>query len=197
MLAVLFLQVKESCHLILVGGTLTYYLSVLYVVIPNGILTWQEQVRAAMGVVMIEGVLYFVIHKAYHQVPGLYWIHRFHHQFNTIVLPSSANAVSIAEFLTAYSVPLMLSFWCVQADEISALAGSTVVAITNLSIHTPWMKKYVYHWGFVSAHDHMEHHRRLVGNYAAPVFHVDRIIHRLSSSTGDAHKKTNAIRRSS
>ena len=31
----------------------------------------------------------------------MYWAHRFHHRFNSVVVPVTANAVSIAEYAIA------------------------------------------------------------------------------------------------
>jgi sterol desaturase/sphingolipid hydroxylase (fatty acid hydroxylase superfamily) len=50
------------------------------------------------------------------------------------------------------------------------------VGVTNLLIHTPWLERYPYHWIFVSASDHLTHHRKVRGNYGAPVLHMDRIV---------------------
>ena len=33
----------------------------------------------------------------------MYWAHRFHHRFNSVVVPVTANAVSIAEYAIAVS----------------------------------------------------------------------------------------------
>jgi len=163
-------------------GTATYYTTVRYVCHPTGSKTLQEQVMAAAGVVVIEAFLYYLVHKAFHEVKGLYWMHKYHHGFSEVVLPSAANAVSIFEYTIAYMMPLMVGALLTQADEAAAVLGATVVAISNLFLHTPWLATHEYpHWIFVSASDHLSHHRNLKGNYGAPVFHVDRIVERCAS----------------
>ena len=37
----------------------------------------------------------------------MYWAHRFHHKFNVVVVPVTANAVSLAEYAIAYMAPFV------------------------------------------------------------------------------------------
>lgn len=171
----------------LVLGPITYWLTIEYICRP-GPLTVSEQVQSIFGIVLVEGILFYLVHKAFHEVKCLYWMHRYHHRFNTIVLPSSANAVSIAEYVFAYMIPIVAGVYLMGADEASTFLGAAVIAVTNLLIHTPQLEDYVWFWAFVSTHDHLEHHRKLRGNYGAPVFHVDRIVRRLS--TGSFHDES-------
>jgi len=167
----------------IVLGSITYYSTVKWICEQNGTKTLQEQVLAAAGVVVIEAILYYLVHMAFHEVKGLYWMHRYHHKFNTVVLPSSANAVSLAEYVFAYMLPLVIGATLTRADELAALSGAFVVAVTNLLIHTPWLEGSQYpSWIFVTASDHLSHHRKTRGNYGAPVFHLDRIVERCSTS---------------
>jgi hypothetical protein len=169
----------------LVLGPITYYLTIEYIC-RSGPLTLAQQMQSVFGIVLIEGVLFYLVHKAFHEIKGLYWMHRYHHRFNTIVLPSSSNAVSIAEYMFAYMIPIVVGVIVMGADEVSTFLGAAIIAVTNLLIHTPQLEDYVWFWAFVSTHDHLEHHRKLRGNYGAPVFHVDRIVRRLS--TGSLHE---------
>jgi sterol desaturase/sphingolipid hydroxylase (fatty acid hydroxylase superfamily) len=170
-------------------GPITYYCTVKWLCDNNGTKTLQEQLVAAAGVVVIEAILYYLVHMAFHEVKGLYWMHRYHHKFNTVVLPSSANAVSLAEYAFAYMLPLVLGVTLTRADELAAISGSTIVGITNLLIHTPWLEGSQYpSWIFVTASDHLSHHRKTRGNYGAPVFHLDRIVERCSTSLQTAGK---------
>jgi sterol desaturase/sphingolipid hydroxylase (fatty acid hydroxylase superfamily) len=161
-------------------GPITYYAAVRFFCAP-AMRTLRERIQCIAGIVLIEALLYYVIHKAFHEIKGLHWMHSYHHLFNKYVLPSSANAVSVAEYVFAYMVPLVLGVVVTRADEPSAFLGSAIVAITNLMIHTPWLEDQKYHWMFVTAGDHMSHHRKTKGNYGAPVFHIDRILDRCSS----------------
>jgi len=164
-------------------GAITYYTTIRYVCDNETAKTPQEQIVAASGIVVIEAVLYYLVHKAFHEVKWLYWAHRYHHLFNTVVLPSSANAVSTAEYTLAYMLPLVVGVALTGADEVAAFLGASVVGVTNLMIHTPILEESEYpSWIFVSASDHLNHHRKTRGNYGAPVFHLDRIVERCSSS---------------
>lgn len=164
-------------------GSITYHFTVYVFCQPPGLLSVTEQVQAVAGIVVIEAVLYYIIHKAFHEVKGLYWMHSYHHKFNAVVLPSSANAVSVAEYGVAYMLPLVIGVMVTRADETAAFLGAAIVAIPNLLIHTPWLEQYNHHypWVFVSAADHLSHHRKTRGNYGAPVLHMDRIVERCSS----------------
>ena len=164
-------------------GGLTYYCTVTWICDHSARHSLREEILAACGVVVIEAVLYYAIHMAFHEVKGLYWMHKYHHKFNTVVLPSSANAVSLAEYVFAYMLPLVVGVKLTAADEVAAFSGALVVAVTNLLIHTPWLEDSQYpSWIFVTASDHLSHHRKTRGNYGAPVFNLDRIIERCSPS---------------
>lgn len=164
-------------------GTFTYWFTVAYVC-HRGPLTLMEQIQGSTVVILVEGLLYYLIHKAFHQVKGLYWAHSFHHRFNQVVLPSSANAVSMTEFVVAYMTPITVACSLVPNDRASTVGAATVIAITNLLIHTPFMKgrnKYC-HWIFVTADDHFQHHQKITTAYGAPIISYDRLL----ATTGKA-----------
>ena len=161
-------------------GPVTYHFTITYICshdqVPHAPL---RRLGAVAGIVVTEGILYYYIHKCFHEIKGLYWMHRYHHKFNATVLPSSANAVSVAEYIFAYMIPIVLGVCLTSADELSAFSAAAVIAITNLLIHTPGLEESTsrhYHWLFVSTSDHLSHHRKnQKGNYGAPVLHLDRI----------------------
>lgn len=155
-------------------GTLAYFVTVVYFCHP-GPLTLTEQIRGACGVVIIEGLLFYLVHKAFHEVKGLYWAHSFHHRFNEVILPSSASAVSVTEFVVAYMMPIIFACAVVPNDRASAVLGSAIIGITNLLIHSPFMVGTKYHWAFVTPDDHFRHHRLLKTTYGAPVLSFDRV----------------------
>jgi sterol desaturase/sphingolipid hydroxylase (fatty acid hydroxylase superfamily) len=167
----------------LVLGPLAYYVAVHYFCQAPGQLSLPEQLQAMVGIVLVEAVLYYCVHRAFHEVRGLYWMHRYHHQFNTVVVPSSANAVSVPEYGIAYMLPLVAGVAVTRADELSAFGGSAVVAVANLLIHTPWLVAgdnddtaqspsppdpsccHPLSWLFVTATDHFSHHRPHKGSH--------------------------------
>lgn len=160
----------------LVLEPITYYGTVRYLCYPENT-SFLDQIVAAAGIVVIEAILYYTIHKAYHEVKGLYWIHSYHHKFNTIILPSTGMAVTVTEFVTAYLLPVVIGVTVTRADETASFLCGLAIGLSNLLIHTPWMEFREYpSWIFVSAADHMSHHRRNRDNYGAPILHLDRIL---------------------
>ena len=109
----------------------------------------------------------------------MYWAHRFHHRFNAHVAPSTANAVSLAEYSIAYMLPFIAGSMVLRPDRYSMFIAVGIISFNNLLVHTPFLAdlsaKYVPWWG-VSTADHLEHHKRLTTNYAAPTFSVDRLL---------------------
>lgn len=161
-------------HLVL--GPLTYIITI-YFFCHSGPLTLFQQMRSIVKFLLIEGILYYAIHRAFHEVSGLYWVHRFHHKFNAVVLPSSASAVSTIEFAIAYMFPLSMGAWFGSCDKFSALSATIIVELSNLCIHTPALEEKLSFlpWMFVTPADHLRHHRQVQCDYSAPVFHFDRI----------------------
>jgi sterol desaturase/sphingolipid hydroxylase (fatty acid hydroxylase superfamily) len=162
-------------HMVL--GPVAYDLTLRHCCTRRG-LTIMQQARCVVVFLLIENSLYYVAHYMMH-TRKLYWMHRFHHKFNSIVLPSSASAVSTAEFAIAYMLPFYIGAWGASCDKASALMAASLVTVFNLIIHTPVLDENFtgsYPWIFVSPGDHLAHHRQLSGNYSAPIFHFERII---------------------
>ena len=162
-------------HMVL--GPIAYDLTVRHCCTRRG-LTFSQQARCVVLFLLIESALFYVVHYLMH-TRRLYWMHRFHHKFNSIVLPSSASAVSTAEFAIAYMAPFYVGAWGASCDKTSALVAASLVAAFNLIIHTPALDEKLtssYPRMFVSPGDHLAHHRQLSCNYSAPIFHFDRII---------------------
>lgn len=159
-------------HLVL--GPIFYYITLRYCCTQRK-LTLLQQAIAVFNFLVIENVLFYCGHFLMH-TRYFYWMHRFHHRFNTIVLPSSASAVSTSEFVCAYMTPFVLAAWGASCDRASAVNAARIVILANLIIHTPSLEKMNYYpWLLVSPSDHLAHHRQLTGNYSAPIFHCERI----------------------
>jgi sterol desaturase/sphingolipid hydroxylase (fatty acid hydroxylase superfamily) len=173
-------------HLIL--GPITYDLTVRYCCVTDSLSLWQQAI-AAVKFLWIENYLYYCMHYLMH-TRQLYWMHRFHHKFNVIVLPSSANAVSAPEFIFAYMAPFLVAAWGAGCDKASALTAVSIVALFNLIIHTPALEEKFarYPWPFVSPGDHLAHHRQLTCHYSAPIFHFDRMIASLKEGMSGIYK---------
>lgn len=131
--------------------------------------------RRAISVVLIHSVCYYTAHRAMH-TKALYWAHKYHHKFNEFVPPSSANAVSIAEYGIAYMLPFIIGAGIVRPDVKSMYTAVGIVSLTNLLIHTPPLEAVaaaVLPGFVVGTHGHIEHHQKLTTNYAAPTVNID------------------------
>ena len=64
--------------------------------------------RMAMvsAILLAHALGYYLAHRWMH-TRSMYWAHRFHHRFNSVVVPVTANAVSIAEYAIAYMAPFV------------------------------------------------------------------------------------------
>lgn len=161
----------------IVLGSVTYAIIVEYCCVQGQDLTLIQQIRSILAFLIIENSWYYVAHMAMH-TPRLYWMHRFHHKFNVIVLPSSASAVSVPEFLLAYMAPFLIGSYLGGNDKASAIIAAMIVMAANFFIHTPALEEVMSRlpWMFVTPSDHFAHHRQLTCNYGAPIFSMDRIL---------------------
>ena len=154
-------------------GTLTYYVTVVYCC-PTG-LSFGKQVQCVAGVVLLEAVFYTLVHKAFHEYPRLWFMHSFHHKFNEVILPSTANAVSMYEFSIAYMLPITVGTYIMGADRVSATLAAGIIGTTSILIHTPFQLNTTFPTFLVSTSDHFRHHRKCTTDYSAPLVHVERI----------------------
>lgn len=128
----------------------------------------------------LHSVIFYQVHKTFHQHPQLYRWHKFHHQFNTHVPPVSATAVSCVEYIIAYLSPFMSSV--VLFPTLSPMAFRVAVLVMgsfNVMMHTPPLEavfeSFVPAW-MVHTSDHLEHHKRLNCHYAAPTLDMDYVL---------------------
>jgi sterol desaturase/sphingolipid hydroxylase (fatty acid hydroxylase superfamily) len=146
-------------------------------------LTPFQQFLAVMNIWLVHSVMYYSIHRTFHEYPHLYIkFHSFHHRFNTHVPPISANAVTPGEYLVAYVIPFGVALVVKRTDLWSLSFGTTVMSICNLLVHTPkleaWSEEWMPAW-LVSTNDHLNHHRKLNTKYASPTFNIDYFVERL------------------
>ena len=130
-----------------------------------------------MQITSLHSIIFYQVHKTFHEYPQLYRWHKFHHQFNTHVPPVSATAVSPVEYLTAYLSPFMFAVILFPAVSPTAFRlGVVVMGTFNVMMHTPsleaWYERTIPAW-MVHTSDHLEHHKRLNCHYAAPTWDID------------------------
>lgn len=126
-----------------------------------------------LGVVLIQNIGYFFMHKEMHERKSIYWMHCFHHKFDDLLLPSIGNAVHPFEFLCAYVAPIVLAAYILKPSECTYLSAIGSISVFNMFIHMQELKGWPWIPGFVSPTDHMEHHQTRTTHYAAPFVHID------------------------
>ena len=109
--------------------------------------------------------------------------HKFHHRYNKIVVPSTANAVSTLECILAYMLPFVLCSIVTRPSRSSLVQAACVVSVCNIFVHTPFLRGVSQRlpWFVVSTHDHFDHHNKQKTNFAAPTLNIDRIFRHLVS----------------
>jgi len=94
------------------------------------------------------------------------------------VIPTAANAVSVAEYAYAYMLPILFgTIFCMPTFLELILAGWTI-SMCNLAIHTPILHDLSDNFPecLVTTAAHSEHHRILHAHCAAPTFNVDWLL---------------------
>ncbi|KAG7355914.1 fatty acid hydroxylase superfamily protein [Nitzschia inconspicua] len=138
--------------------------------------TSSDRIISIMTILFVQSLFFYAAHRAFHSNPCWYRHHRFHHRFNTFVVPMAANAVSCVEYIVAYILPFTIAMPFVRPDTLSLRLSVGIVSVTNLMIHTPKLsvlsEKFMPEW-LVSTNDHLEHHKKLNCKYAAPTFNID------------------------
>lgn len=158
-------------------GSLSYGI-VTYYVITQKTADLNMMIFEIFSILFIQSIGYYLMHMIMH-TKNFYWMHRFHHKYSSIVIPMSANAVTIYEYMFAYMLPIILGIIIVRPCLESLYYAVKIISIFNLLIHTPWLNeisKYLVPDIFVSTNKHIEHHQKLNKNYAAPTINIDKII---------------------
>lgn len=126
----------------------------------------------------IHSIGYYYSHNAMHNINILKPIHKFHHKFNDVLIPSIGNAVSPAEFTLAYVSPFLISSYVLNTNLPTLNLSIQTISLFNLFIHCHELKNIPYHKYLVSPSDHIQHHKysKKKETYAAPIINIDQII---------------------
>lgn len=146
-------------------------------------LNTKERLCCVFSITLFHSFGFYAAHRAFHTYPNLYKHHRFHHRFNLHVPPMAANAVSSLEYVFAYIVPFVIAVPFTQPDPLSLQLSVAIISIANVLLHTPKLigiSERALPGCLVSTSDHLEHHRKLNTNYAAPTFNLDYFINFLT-----------------
>jgi hypothetical protein len=124
----------------------------------------------------IQNVGYFFAHREMHRNTKLYNIHRFHHNFDEVVIPSFGNAVSHDEFLIAYVTPMIFGAFVLTPSDLTFITSIGTISLFNLIIHTQELYEIPWIPGLVSPTHHINHHKVRNKHYAAPLLNVDDFV---------------------
>ena len=156
-------------------GPMAYYFVIEYIKLVGTF----PNIISIPGMYISQSLIYYQAHK-YSHTPKNYWIHKFHHQFNkySYVIPMTANAVSIQEYLLLYMTPIITGV-CIFRPTESVIQGTTMsISIANILIHSPILRSMYFPEFLISPKKHISHHMEdITQNYSAPIFDVDYILY--------------------
>ena len=132
--------------------------------------------------VLLHSLVYYLFHAAFHKVPGLFFVHQFHHRFRgRSVSPSTALAVSPLEFLLAYITAFGPGMVLFKPSRATLQASLVVVMGLNLLMHFPpvedasrWLPRIL-----VGTADHLSHHKHPGHKFSGHTLSYDYFAERL------------------
>ena len=170
---------KESKYSIainmLVLSPITYAM-VDTTIINHTINPYAVDIGKVMFILLTQSVGYYVVHASFHKSTILYKYHKFHHKFDSVLVPSIGNAVSWQEYSMAYMLPFVCGAIITKPNEISFIIPIAIVALLNMTIHCQELKSYEYNKYLVSPKQHMEHHLVRDKHFAAPLLNIDNML---------------------
>ena len=136
------------------------------------------------GLLIIQAIGYYLLHFAMHNNRQLRKIHKFHHKFTNVLIPSLGVSVTLMEYTFAYATPFILGSYLVNTNLTTLSWAVWTVSFLNILIHCKELTELRYYKIFVSPFDHFNHHRNLPNKntYAAPFINIDNIVDHLNSS---------------
>ena len=132
-----------------------------------------KQVNAmeTVALTFIHSILYKYFHSKMHTT--FTGMHEYHHSFKEDILISTANAVSIPEFVFAYMMPFLIGSWIILPAHGSLNLSASIVSLFNFAVHCEYFYNFKWIPGFVPPKLHINHHRRTQpSTTAAPTFHI-------------------------
>ena len=159
------------CNLVCIGPVM--YCFVDYFLIRKEYVFYLGEM---VGVLSIHSLGYYLTHRIFHENRTLYKFHSFHHEFDSILVPSIGNAVSIEEFFLAYMLPFIIGAYVIHPTEKSFISGIGLISIFNLIIHTKELENINYINILVSPKKHITHHKVKRKHYSAPILDLDYIL---------------------
>lgn len=187
-----------------IDGTVSNFINLMglsplyYIVVENFLLknkTVEIELLKAFGIVFIHNILFYKLHKTFHKIKSLYFIHRFHHKFIKPI-PSNGNSVSIIEYNIAYILPFLVGALIFNPNSITFQLAIGIISFLNSLVHCPPLRNIRLFPLLVVPNDHLVHHEKLTSKFASPLLNVDFISNKMKNifyNKKDEYKNTYGI----
>lgn len=132
---------------------------------------------------IIQSVGYYLLHLLMHNNRQLRKIHKFHHKFTNVLIPTIGTSVTISEYTFAYSSPFLLGSYLINPNLITLSYAIGTISLLNIIIHCNELTYLKYPKLIVSPFNHLTHHKNIPNKntYAAPFLNIDNIIENLKN----------------
>ena len=159
---------------------------IFYDVISNHLITNNENglhLFKFIGLLIIQSIGYYLLHCAMHNNRQLRKIHKFHHKFTNVLIPSIGVSVTVMEYTFAYATPFIIGSYIVNTNLTTLSWAIWTVSFLNIIIHCNELTYLNYHKILVSPFNHLNHHKNLPNKntYAAPFINIDHIVDHINS----------------
>lgn len=136
-----------------------------------------------LGMVLTHNIIFYKLHKTFHENKSLYPIHKFHHRF-VKPTPSNGNAVTQKEYNIAYVLPFLIGAIFLKPNGVTFQLAIAVISFFNSLVHCGPLKHIKLWKIFVTPNDHLVHHEKLDTKYASPTINIDFISNKTKDFLG-------------
>jgi sterol desaturase/sphingolipid hydroxylase (fatty acid hydroxylase superfamily) len=130
------------------------------------------------ALLIIQSIGYYLAHYMMHNNRKLRVIHKFHHKFTNVLIPSLGISVTPYEYTFAYVLPFLVGGYIVNPSLLTLNTAIGSISLLNIIIHCNELSHIKYYRYLVSPNDHFNHHKndRFKNTYAAPLINIDNIL---------------------
>tara|TARA_B110000858_G_C17792109_1_gene470459 strand:- start:1812 stop:2519 length:708 start_codon:yes stop_codon:yes gene_type:complete len=154
-------------------------LSPVYYVFANNLIiidkTTNIQMLRLLGMLLTHNIIFYNVHKNFHERKWIYFIHKFHHKF-VKPIPSNGNAVSMYEYNLAYVLPFIVGALLFKPNEITFNLTIGIISFLNSLVHSGALRSLKIPKLLVNPDDHLIHHEKLDTKYASPLLNIDYFV---------------------
>lgn len=162
-------SLRVSFNLLVIGPI--FYNFIFYKLCRRNPFLKQVNAVETLALTFIHSILYKYFHSKMHTT--FTGIHEYHHSFKEDILISTANAVSILEFVFAYMMPFLIGSLIISPSPSSLNVSASIVSLFNFAVHCESFYNSDWIPGFVPPKLHINHHRRIQpSTTAAPTFYI-------------------------